>query len=418
MKKGNILRYFLSLLTIISTLDVLGQGLQGDWTGKLEIGGGRAIKLVLHIDVKAPSVTLDSPDQAAYGLECETVHLKDDSLNIQIPSLFMSYAGHIKDGALSGTFKQGGVALPLSFKPGLEKANRPQTPQPPFPYAEEAVSIPNPAANAILSGTLTIPQNANANTPVVVFVSGSGAQNRDEELFEHKPFAVIADYLARKGIASLRYDDRGFGESTGDRSAATTADYAQDAQSAIDWVRKQERFGKAGIIGHSEGGIIAYMLGAASNGTDFIVSIAGPSVDGATILDYQNKYALMKNGLPEKDAERHAIEARRKIQADSTMIWMNYFLKTDPAPFIQNLKIPAMIVYGEMDQQVPASLNYEPAKRYAPKAIVKKYRDLNHLMQHAKTGGIEEYSSIEETISPEVLSDIATFILYGISILH
>jgi len=389
---------------------ISAQTLEGNWTGKLELGAGRNLKLVLHITEATSSITMDSPDQGAYGLDCKTMYLKGDSINFQIPNLLMSYEGRVKDSILSGTFQQGGIKLPLAFERGSKKANRPQTPQPPFPYKEEEVKIENTAGEAVLAGTLTVPQDHTHSTPIAVLVSGSGAQNRDEELFEHKPFAVIADYLARNGIASLRYDDRGFGESTGDRTNATTEDYASDTKAVINWLRSQKRFGKVGIIGHSEGGMIAYMLGADNDGPDYVVSIAGPSVKGSQILDYQNKVALMKNGLSESQAEEYAAKARQKLESDTTMKWMQYFLHYDPASDIHKLKIPTFIIYGEKDQQVPVSLNYETAQRLAPKATVRKYPELNHLMQHAQTGGIEEYSTNEETISTQILSDIVTFI--------
>lgn len=405
--KRNIL---LAILLVVAMALTQAQTLNGDWTGKLELGGGRNLKLVLHVAESPAAVTLDSPDQGAYGLACEITYLKGDSISIRIPNLQMTYSGSVKDGILTGIFQQGFVKLPLSFQPGEQKANRPQTPQPPYPYEEESVNIENPDGECVLAGTLATPQNYTSSTPVVVLVSGSGSQNRDEELFEHKPFAVIADYLARNGVASLRYDDRGFGESTGDRANATTKDYASDTKAIVDWLRAQNRFGKVGIIGHSEGGMIAYILGASNDNPDFIVSIAGPAVVGSKILDYQNKIALTNSGYTEVQAEELAINARKRLEADSTMKWMQYFLQYDPARDLQNLNIPTLIIYGEKDQQVPSSLNYEPAKQLAPKAIVKSYPGLNHMMQHAQTGKVEEYSSIEETISPEVLSDILSFI--------
>lgn len=405
--KHNIL---LAILLVVSMASTQAQTLDGDWTGKLELGGGRNLKLVLHITESPATVTMDSPDQGAYGLACETEYLNGDSISIKIPSLMMSYGGRVKDGTLSGLFQQGFVKLPLSFSPGIKKANRPQTPQPPFPYKEEEVKITNTDGGCVLAGTLTTPQNCVSSTPVAILVSGSGSQNRDEELFEHKPFAVIADYLARNGVASLRYDDRGFGESTGDRANATTKDYASDTKAIVDWLRDQNRFGKIGVIGHSEGGMIAYILGASNDKPDFIVSIAGPSIVGSKILDYQNKIALTNSGYTEDKAEELAINARKRLEADSTMKWMQYFLQYDPAPDLQNLTIPTLIIYGEKDQQVPPSLNYEPAKQLAPRAIVRLYPNLNHMMQHAQTGKVEEYSAIEETISPEVLSDILSFI--------
>lgn len=396
------------ILTCCFAGAVQARPVDGDWSGKLKLGPGRSLELVLHIS--GSDISMDSPDQNAYGLKCETYHISEDSVSLGIPSLMMSYAGKLEGATLRGTFRQGGLKMPLSFKAGVTKRKRPQTPQPPFPYPTEEVKIDNPAANSVLAGTLSIPKDYSASTPVVVFVSGSGPSNRDEELFEHKPFAVIADYLARNGVASLRYDDRGVGESTGDRTAATTADFASDAKVVVDWLRAQKRFSKTGVVGHSEGGMIAYMLGAAADAPDFVVSIAGPAVDGTQILDYQNKTVFMNNGMTEAQAAERARAARKRLETDPSMTWMHYFLRYDPAGDLQNLHVPAFIIYGEKDCQVPPSLNFDTAKRLAPEALVKCYPQLNHLMQHAKTGAVEEYNSIEETFSPELLADILAFI--------
>lgn len=406
-----MLRFFVAICfaaSMIVTTLAAARDIAGDWSGKLQ-AGSIALKLVFHIPVDDSAVTMDSPDQGAFGIEGETVALTNDSISFRIPKLMMTYNGALKDGKLEGTFQQGGLKIPLVLERGVEKPKRPQTPQPPFPYKKEDVTISNTAASSSLSGTLTIPENADASTPVVVFVSGSGLQNRDEELFEHRPFAVIADYLARNGIASLRYDDRGCGKSTGDVANATTADFASDAKAAIEWLRGQKRFGKTGIIGHSEGGIIAYMLGAEKKGPDFIISLAGSAVKGAEIIAYQNKYSMMKAGIPEKSAEEKAKAAVKHLSMQSNP-WMKYYLEYDPAAALGSLKIPAFIVYGEKDMQVPPALNIELAKRLAKKAEIREYADLNHLMQHAETGDMSEYSTIEETISPELLSDIVTFI--------
>ena len=187
---------------IVPTL-AAARDIAGDWSGKLQ-AGSIALKLVFHIPADDSAVTMDSPDQGAFGIEGETVALTNDSISFRIPKLMMTYNGALKNGKLEGTFQQGGLKIPLVLERGVEKPKRPQTPQPPFPYKEEDVTISNTAASSSLSGTLTIPENADASTPVVLLVSGSGLQNRDEELFEHRPFAVIADYLARNGIASLR----------------------------------------------------------------------------------------------------------------------------------------------------------------------------------------------------------------------
>ncbi len=385
------------LICAVACITSMAQTLTGDWSGRLELGGGRGLKLAVHISDSV--ITLDSPDQGAYGLECSTVFLGADSVNFSIPKLMMNYEGRIADGRLAGIFRQAGVKLPLDFERGVKKANRPQTPQPPYPYSQEEVKIGN------LAGTLTIPEGATGATPIAVLVSGSGLQNRDEELFEHKPFAVIADYLARRGIATLRYDDRGCGESTGDASEATTVDFAADAESVVNWTKVTKRFGRIGIIGHSEGGQIAYML----NGPDFIVSIAGPTIKGLRILEYQNKMALIEAGIPETQAAIQAVDATQAVAANPPNKWIEYFVNYDPADDLRKVSVPALLIFGEKDRQVPAELNVGPARELIPAATIKVFPRLNHMMQHAQTGAVSEYAQIEETISEDVLAEIASF---------
>ena len=372
--------------------------------------------------------------------------MKDLSIKIIISMMFIA--------ALSAcSFSQDSAKRSQIESKSEEKSvtNRPQTPLPPFPYKTEEVVIKNEKGGTALAGTLIIPKNTDNSTPIVIMVSGSGQQNRDEEVFEHKPFAVIADYLARNGIASFRYDKRGVGKSTGDILNATTADFANDAEAVMNWIRENKQFGKVGILGYSEGGLIAYMLGAGNDTPDFIVSIAGPAVQGKEIIAWQNKVALKNSGFSEPDAEKFRNALTKVFEyklknPDSTSInqelidefysdskinplnaklvaslksvmkskadncWMIYFLGYNPADDLKSLKIPAFIIYGEKDQQVPPELNYDLATKLAPKAKVIIYPGLNHLMQHAITGRVEEYKIIEETFAPEVLDDITSFI--------
>lgn len=444
------------LLTLCCWIPSFAGNLTGTWTGELTLSPQYSLRLVFNIQ-ETGTVTMDSPDQGARDISCETVYLSADSLNVASSALRMDYSGKLINGKIKGTFRQAGLTLPLILSPGERKqAFRPQTPVAPFPYSQEEVIIEAP--NARLAGTLTVPEGSDAETPVVVMVSGSGQQNRDEELFDHRPFAVMADWLARAGIASLRYDDRGVGDSSGELSKVTTEDFKEDAAAVLDWVRKQERFGKAGVLGHSEGGMIAVMLAAdKTTAPDFIISIAGPSIKGSRTIAYQNYVAMTKAGLPKETATdfsnalEKAIEYRlstkgkvevsdallkeiypqyednvttrglgKNIQAmletsntEEENVWMMYFLGYDP---VENLSkanangCPAMLIYGELDQQVPAGLNADPAATNYPSATVKVYPGLNHLMQHAVTGAVEEYSQIEETISPEVLEDTVSFI--------
>lgn len=428
-------------------LSISARNLIGEWSGTLNVTPQMKLKLVFHIEDKA--VYLDSPDQGAYGIPGDLVFLSEDSVNIRIPKIMAGFSGTRNGDAIAGEFQQSGMRIPLELTKGVSKANRPQTPQPPFPYTTEELKITTDAGT--IAGTLTIPENADKKTPLAILVTGSGQQNRDEELFEHKPFVVTADYLARNGVASFRYDDRGMGESTGDVLSATTSDFAADAEAVVNHLRKTGRFGKTGIIGHSEGGLIAYMLGAKPRTLDFVVSVAGPSIKGSKTIGYQNKMSLLKAGIPEKEAEdfgkameaaleyklshpeavevSDALIAELYPQCGSTPVakqlgeslkgtisdkvsnpWMFYFVGYDPASDLKKLKVPTLIIYGEKDTQVPPSLNAGLARKLAPKAIVKEFPQLNHLMQHATTGDVAEYKEIEETFSPEVLKAIAVFI--------
>lgn len=439
---------FAVLVSVISFSSCRAHTIDGSWEGKLDLGG-HSLRLVFHLS--PDKITMDSPYQGAKSIECEKVYLSSDSVNFTVKKLMVTYSGSLKGDSIIGTFIQGPVRLPLVLSKVHHRICRPQTPQPPFPYQIEEVTVNNKNGASVLAGTLTIPVDADVNTPIVIMVTGSGQQNRDEELFEHKPFAVIADYLARNGIASLRYDDRGMGKSTGDILNSTTADFAGDTEAVMKWVRSQNRFGATGILGHSEGGLISFMLGAKADGPDFIVSIAGPSIQGKDIIAYQNKVALIKSGVSEPDAEnfRKAIakvfeyklnnldcstiddekieefypayksspmttnlanSLKSVLTAKADNYWMIYFLGYNPADDLKSLKIPALLIYGEKDRQVPPELNCEPASRLAPNAKIITYPGLNHLMQHAVTGNVEEYKDIEETFAPEVLDDIVTFI--------
>ena len=243
---------------------------------------------------------MDSPDQGAKGIPIQVDRSSSGSISIKIPSIGASYQGLWLVKQIMGTFTQHGNSFPLTLVPGEPKRSRPQTPVAPFPYTTEDVSFAN--GDTVLKGTLVLPEGCSRKTPVLVMVTGSGLQNRDEELFDHKPFAVIADAFARAGIATLRYDDRGFGESSGDIINCTTEDLKNDALAGIRLLRG--RFDRIGVIGHSEGGTIALML-AAEGQADFIVSLSGAVISGAETLLWQNRIALAAAGLPAKTVDTY-----------------------------------------------------------------------------------------------------------------
>ena len=411
-----------TIITLLTALFVLSAHaqvnptttLEGSWSGKLKVGA-MSLTLVLHLEqadgyVKA---SLDSPDQGAKGISAYKEYLSDDSVAIKVESIGATYRAKLKDGKLDGTFSQSGMTFPLEMTKGVTEVKRPQEPKAPYPYETEEVTFKNEVDGATLAGTITWPvgydKNAKKKPMVLLFVSGSGQQNRDEELMNHKPFLVIADYLARNGIATLRYDDRATGKSTGgDVKNATSEDFARDADAGLNFLRNKKAFSKVGILGHSEGGTIAFMLGGQKK-VDFIVSLAGPTVKGDTLLAAQSNHILSLSGMP----ANMTVEKYRQTATSAKIPWLDWFNDYDPSDNIRKTRCPVFALNGDRDCQVISSLCLPTLKELLPsskKHLIKEYHGLNHLFQHCTTGLPEEYGKIEETISPEVLSDISTWI--------
>ena len=429
---------------------IQASNLDGNWEGKLVINPEMGLRLVINItgsEGEEAVVTMDSPDQGAYGIPMQVDFISSDSLNVAVPQLMLKYKGKLSGDSIIGDFSQGPLNLPLILKSKVTTLNRPQTPQPPYPYIAEDIIFQSSLDNANLYGTLTMPDTNFSDVPVVLLVSGSGTQNRDEELFGHKPFAVIADYLARNGIASLRYDDRGYDKTTGLNPNPTTHENALDAMGGIKLL-KDKGFSKIGILGHSEGGLIADKVANEGNLIDFVIEIGGPAVRGDSILVYQNEYLLRDGGLPEEyismyiaamkgmfasqddknpvpfDETDYAIFSAENISNpileplaknlrenfSNLAPWLKYFINYNPLPDIKNISVPILMLYGENDTQVPPSLNVPVLGKNKPGIKIIVYPDLNHLMQHSKTGKVTEYAEIEETIAPQVLEDIRLFI--------
>ena len=376
--------------------------LQGTWTGKLKTNAFE-LMVVLHAtptEGKSLEFTLDSPDQNVKGIPMTTDYLSADSLALRID----------QTDEISATFLQNHFIFPLKMTRHEEKLSRPQTPQPPFPYTQQEVVFENKKAGASLAGTLTYPINfKKGKTPVVLMVTGSGQQNRDEEVFEHRPFAVIADYFARHGIATLRYDDRNFGQSKGgDVAHATTQDFAQDAEAGIDYLRKQHEFGKIGVLGHSEGGNIAFILGAQQQ-VDFIISMAAVGVKGDEALTEQVNKCMEIAG----EKMRMTVAEYRKLNVGEHAPWLDYFLDYDPTRDLRHTTCPVFALNGEKDCQVIATQNLTAIKEKLHRNKVsqtKIYPQLNHLFQHCQSGLPAEYRQISETIASEVLTDMTKWI--------
>ena len=437
MKTDIFKTFFAVIATMTITVCASAQsGLEGAWHGELSVPGG-SLMLVFHFD--PVECTIDSPDQGAYGIPAELKTLNASKAHVEVPSLGASFEGNLMFGLLVGKFKQSGLEFPMSLKRGDIERKRPQTPAGPYPYASEEVTFTNPEDGAVLSGTLTYPADYGCETPAVLLVSGSGLQNRDEEIYSHKPFLVIADHLARNGIASLRYDDRSFGKSTGNAVGATTETFKKDALAGLEFLRSLDKFSKIGLAGHSEGGTIAFLL-AGEGKTDFIISLAGTSTDGATVLVEQNRKILKGNGIPESAVDDYC-EVLAKLYADPDMTaeelgklaaglapdmkqnimsvretkdpWVQHFISFDPGEAIRKIACPVMALNGENDVQVIADSNIPVLKELLKdngKNMIKIYPDLNHLFQHSETGMPDEYGKIEETMSTEVLDDMTNWI--------
>lgn len=405
-------KVFILLAAVLISAPSYAQNLLGTWNGHLEIGIQK-LALVLHLntdengDIKC---AMDSPDQGVEGIPAEVVYISSDSLSVSVSQIGMTYSGKAEGSMIRGTFTQMGLELPLDLKPGNIIRKRPQEPSEPYPYMTEDVKFTNESAGVTLAGTLTYPvgYDGKKKVPVVIMVTGSGLEDRNEEIYGHKPFLVIADYLARYGIASLRYDDRGFGESTGDGTVATTADFADDAIAGLEYLKDMKKFSKVGLIGHSEGGCIAFMVGARRK-ADFIISLAGVGVKADVALTAQVNKINELMGMPvpiSVDIYRKNIEA-------SGSPWLDWFIDYDPTEDIKATRCPVMAVNGSKDVQVLSEMNLSGIERNLrenKKNIVREYPELNHLFQTCQTGLPQEYANIEESFNEQVLKDISSWI--------
>ena len=427
--------------------------IEGYWKGEIDLG---TLKLEMAFNITAIengfSATLDVPAQGAFDFPVDETTFKDEHLQLTMSSMDASYLGTLKEGAIEGEFTQRGMTFPLNLTKAEKKEQkkaRPQDPQPPFNYHIEEVTFVNEKEGNTLVGTLTIPKGEGP-FPAMVLVSGSGQQDRDEELMNHRPFWVIADYCALHGLAVLRYDDRGIGGSTGEVENATSMDFSYDAEAAFDYLRNRKEINasKVGILGHSEGGVINFMVSARRPEVAFLISLAGPSVNGIEVLKEQQAAILRASGMSEEaiqfsgnanaqmfdivEASNDRVEADTLIRqllkgwgyneelteqtvGQMTSAWMYFFLKYDPAEAIVKTKCPALLLNGSKDLQVIASQNlpgYEKiiAEYGKTNLTLRELPDLNHLFQHCETGSPNEYFEIEETISPEVLEMIVGFV--------
>lgn len=430
--------------------------IDGAWLGTLDTGTAK-LRVVFHIETTSAGLaaTMDSIDQGAKGIPVSKVTRNGSSLTLEVGVAGGRFEGKISPdlSVIDGTWTQGGTTLPLVLRRVKGQAEielqRPQTPVKPYPYQEKEVSFEGAAPGVRLSGTLTAPRGKGP-FPAVVLIAGSGPHDRNETVFGHQIFLVLSDYLTRKGIAVLRYDKRGVGRSGGDYATATTADFAHDAESAAAFLRAQPGIDprRVGLIGHSEGGIIAPMVAARDPKIAFIVMMAGSGVPGDEILVEQTLRIREASGMAPARAEKDTDQERKllalvksqppgpalddKVRAEfdgkvpqaslGTVIhqldspWFRYFISYDPASALERVKCPVLALIGSKDTQVPPQQNL-PAIRKALRAggnnhfEVDELPGLNHLFQPATTGAPSEYGQIETTIAPSALAKISSWIL-------
>lgn len=461
-----MIRIKLTLLTILFSLTLFGQDITGQWDGILKVQGIQ-LRLVFNISKtdKGLSSTMDSPDQGAKGIPVTTTSFENATLKILITNADIEYEGILgKDNIIVGNFKQSGQTFPMNLskeKVEKEKNIRPQEPTKPYSYYSEDIIFENKKAGINLAGTLTLPQK-DGKFPVVILISGSGPQNRDEELLGHKPFLVLSDYLTKNGIAVLRYDDRGTALSQGDYKTATSEDFASDVEAAIEYLKTRREIAKSkiGLIGHSEGGIIAPIVASKSKDVSFIVLLAGPGIQGDKLLLLQQKLIGKASGVSNEYLEKNEIINKKafdivnkstnieqlnidltnylkqtlkdnpdtekpKGMSDDDFVnlqvnqianpWMQYFIKYNPAPTLEKVKCPVLALNGEKDLQVPPKENLEAIKKALTKGknkkvTIKELLNLNHLFQECKTGSPDEYAKIDQTFSPIALTEILNWI--------
>ena len=430
--------------------------IDGTWLGALDTGAIK-LRVVFHITNTEDGLmaTMDSPDQGMKGLPVSKVTRDGAALKIEAQKLGGVFDGKIAAGlaSIDGTWAQGGGSLPLALHRIKDESElelrRPQNPTKPYPYRDEDVTYENKVQNVTLAATLTIPPGKGP-FPAVVLITGSGAQDRDESLLGHKPFLVLSDYLTRHGIAVLRADDRGTAKSTGNFATATTADFATDTEAGVAYLKARVEVDphKIGLIGHSEGGVIAPMVAARNPDVAFIVMMAGVGVRGDELLVVQVQAIAESSGETHEEATKEAAHEREiltlgetekddaalekelkakmtagesEAQIDAAIKvfkspWFRYFITYDPATALRKVTCPVLAINGEKDTQVPPKQNLPAIQKALEEAGNKRFEvdelpGLNHLFQTAKTGAPAEYAQIEETISPVALDKMASWIL-------
>lgn len=458
-------------IRIVAAPEPPNNGIEGTWLGALDFSGEK-LRIVFNItrnDDGSFISTLDSPDQGAKAIPVAETTFKDRKLHLEVSIIKGSFDGTLsEDGAkLEGSWQQNGNALPLTLERTTEIPEtakfmtKPQDPKKPYPYDEKEVSYTNPAAGIKLAGTLTLPRSKKP-VPAVLLITGSGAQDRNESIMGHRPFLVLADYLTRQGIAVLRVDDRGVGGSTGSMEQATSKDFAGDVLAGVNYLKglKEINPKQIGLIGHSEGGLIAPMVAVESKDVAYIVLMAGPGTTGEQVLYRQTGLILKAQGVDEpvikrqldildgvfailrQEKDERVIQAKihdwavtiydelspeeKKTMGNSDAVekqlqvfvspWFRFFLAYDPAPALKKVTCPVLAITGSKDLQVPPKENLAAIRAALTTGgnkdfLVKELPGLNHLFQTCKTGSPAEYGMIQETVSPAALKLMADWII-------
>lgn len=479
-----MIKLYFSFFTCLFSCNIFCQTVAGNWEGSLEIQDNE-IPIVFHITKDSTGkymATFDSPKQKAFNLACSEVIFKEDSVILMMPLIKGKYAGLLSENKkkLTGTWSQGQASFPLLMKKISDEAtiktiNRPQTPKPPFPYKSEDIEYDNADKSIHFGATFTVPlPDPNVNYfrapvyPTVLLITGSGKQDRDENIFDHKSFAIIADYLTRQGIAVLRVDDRDMGKTTGNFNTATSADFAQDVEAGLNYLKSREDVDvdNIGLLGHSEGGMIAPMVASKRSDIKFIVLLAGPGVKISELMEQQSVDVAAAGGISKKDLEKYRLLYRELVntivyepdtakalskaiavfddwQKDKNVLlvsrttgvtdeksktkflqgfvkqlstpWFNYFLKFNPAEYLRQVKCPVLALNGEKDIQVSAKQNLKAIRSILEKSNNKNMSTmeipgLNHLFQHCKKCTVDEYSELEESFDTGTLTIISNWI--------
>lgn len=457
------LKHFFTQVLFLVSIGLGAQNLAGTWNGLLDVHGKKLrVQFILEENTSGWKARMLSPDQTSQEFECDLVSISEDSVIMTMSKINISFKGErvAEDVALNGNLFQGDNVNPLLLsKTEISKPirERSQNPKEPFPYTIEEVTFENKESGITLSGTLSMP-SGKGPFPAVVLISGSGPQDRDETMLDHKPFWVIADYLTRQGFAVLRYDDRGIGKSKGNFAIADSRDFAWDALAALNFLETKKFIDKTktGFAGHSEGGYIAPMAAVMSSTVDFVISLAGSGVSGQEVLHQQTIDVEIKEGLSPQQAEKDAqkndalfailrqypdsaeaasaifkyLENSQEVSAETTpnfesyknyhnsffnSRWLRFFAQHNPSDDWKKVNCPVLAVNGDKDLQVNADINLkaiadalEEGGNTNYKTI--KYVGLNHLFQPTEHGRVSEYENIDITIDPEVLTDMGNWL--------